>query len=194
MQSSSSDLLKKSGLNLFLYSRRGDHKSDLTVQVPSLEHHMARTLQVDQIGKVQLELLLNMEVIFEDNTRKQIRVLVDTGAQANLLKRGVAPRHLVRRAQTPVRLVAANGQEVRAGDQEVVAHLVFHRRNAHGENEGNEKFESRFYVADTEVDGILSYPWLNSQQIGMFPHLDTLAKIHPEQKVLTQGARAHCTR
>ena len=67
--------------------------------------------------------------------------------------------------------------------------MVFHRRNAKGEKEGKEKFEARFHVADIEVDAILFYPWLKSQQIGVFPHLDTLAKIHPEQKVLTPRSK-----
>ena len=45
------------------------------------------------------------------------------------------------------------------------------------------------HVADVEVDAILSYPWLKNQKIGVFPHLDTLAKIHPDQRVLTPRSR-----
>jgi hypothetical protein len=53
-----------------------------------------------------------MEAYFPDHTRKEIKVLVDSGAQANLLQKGVAPGHPVKTTTTPLRLVA-NGQEVR---------------------------------------------------------------------------------
>ena len=71
----------------------------------------------------------------------------------------------------------------------MVASLVFDRRNTRGEKEGKERFEALFHVADIEVDTIISYPWLRSQRIGVFPHLDTLAKLHPEQRVLTPRSR-----
>ena len=34
-----------------------------------------------------------------------------------------------------------------------------------------------FFDADIQVDAILSYPWLRQQYLGVFPHLEALAKL-----------------
>ena len=69
------------------------------------------------------------------------------------------------------------------------ASLLFDRRNAKGQKEGKEKFDVLFHMTDIEVDAIISYPWLQSKRIGVFAHLDALAKAYREQRVITPRRR-----
>jgi hypothetical protein len=46
------------------------------------------------------------------------------------------------------------------------------------------RLEGEFYEADIKVDAILSFPWLLSNHIGIFPHLGALAKDEPQFTLL----------
>ena len=69
------------------------------------------------LGKVSrsgenLQLLMKLEAEMVNGERQAIRVLIDTGAQANLIRRGLLEEHLMYAARTPLTLTTANGQRL----------------------------------------------------------------------------------
>ena len=67
-----------------------------------------------------------MEVmaVLPNGDRKPLKVLVDTGAEANLINIGVIPGHLTFPARKAIRLVSANGQPIRGGQDSSNMHRV----------------------------------------------------------------------
>ena len=55
-----------------------------------------------------IQLLLDMDVELPDGSLLPLKILVDTGAQVNLVKRGLVSRQDWKIAQNPVRLITAN--------------------------------------------------------------------------------------
>ena len=54
---------------------------------------------------------------------------------------------------------------------------------------GEEWVQIEFYVADIQVDAILSHPWLLENKLGVFPHLKALAQGGSGMVLLTpQGS------
>ena len=60
-----------------------------------------------------LQLILEMDATLENGKVKPIRILVDTGAEANLIRTGYIPDHLTYSARRLLRLVGANGLPIR---------------------------------------------------------------------------------
>ena len=40
--------------------------------------------------------------------------------------------------------------------------------------------KAKFYEGDIQLDAILSHPWLAQERLGVFPHLEGLAKLNEE--------------
>ena len=117
------------------------------------------------IGKIEVEgdnlqLLMMLDVFFEGDGKRRMQILIDTGAQINLVKNTLIPWHLARLAPKAVRLITANGQRMEGGerciDMEIGFQQVFRGRRL----PQTLFFEGTFYLADIEVDAIISYPWL----------------------------------
>ena len=126
-----------------------------------------------------MQLILEMEVELTNGSRKLIKVLVDTGAEANLVKRGVIPSDLTYPARKVLQLVAANGQPIQGGGRTASMKLGF-TQEVDGRLLGEElDFDVQFWEADIEVDAILSYPWMCQNRIGIFPHHRALARDRP---------------
>ena len=62
-----------------------------------------------------LQLILQVGAKLANGQCKQIKILVDTGAEANLIKTGIIPPHLTFPAVKSINLVSANGQPIRGG-------------------------------------------------------------------------------
>ena len=108
-----------------------------------------------------------------------LNCLIDTGAQVNLIKRGLVQSPMVSRASQLIRLFTADGSAMAGGDQVVQGRLhmqaVERARTmdgrgscAVGEPE-QVSFPAVAYLADIWPDAILSYGWLLSN--GLWPAL-----------------------
>ena len=131
-----------------------------------------------------LQLMLHMEAELEDGTLKEIQVLVDTGAQANLVRTSLIPTKFLRRARDPLQLLSANGEVIPGGDRETTLRIYFEKVPKEIQDQKPRHVTGVFHVANIAVDAILSYPWLRDAKIGIFPHLDSLAIPHHEQTLL----------
>ena len=154
------------------------------VEVPPFGRQSVRTYRIGTQGHENLQLSLRMEAEFKDGTTKLLQVLVDTGAQANLVRAGLVPSKFLHKAQDPLQLLSANGEVISGGDQETTLRLHFNKTTQKGKVEKRRNVTGLFYTADIGVDAILSYPWLRDAKIGIFPHLNSLALPHPEQVLL----------
>ena len=114
-------------------------------------------------------LLLNDEIL-------KINVLVDTGAEACLVRQGLVPQHLMYPASNPLRFETANGDFLSGGSMCTKMKLLLNSDS--GELSGPEPmdFNVEFYEANIKVDAILSYPWLAQAKLG--PAMDK-TKWHP---------------
>ena len=64
------------------------------------------------------QMMFRLQVKGKDGQPFWVRALVDTGAQASLIRTGLA-RDLVKPSKRPLRLVIANGEVLGGGDKEI---------------------------------------------------------------------------
>ena len=131
-----------------------------------------------------LQLILEMEAILENGTVKTMKILVDTGAEANLIRKGFVPDHLTFVAKRVLHLVAANGQKIEGGTRTAKTILKFSQEVNGVKMDDTLDFEVEFWEAQIEVDAILSFPWMCEHKIGIFPHHRALAMDQPVFKLL----------
>jgi hypothetical protein len=106
-------------------------------------------------------------------------MLVDTGCEANLINMRLCPADSVYDPEVPLKLVAANGQQLYGGQKVIRVSMLF-RQEVNGMiREGRFKISAEFYLADIKLDAILSYPWLRKNYLGVFPDLNALALRDP---------------
>ena len=104
-----------------------------------------------------------------EEVRPFVMVLIDTGAQVSLIRRGIIPSEMFRKSPKPVRLVAAGKQVMHGGDREVELHLQF-EGVFEGTDEKTKLFSpSTFYEADIADDLIVSYTWLGQRGFEVIP-------------------------
>ena len=126
-----------------------------------------------------IQLLLDMDVELPDGSLLPLKFLVDTGAQVNLVKRGLVSGQDWKIAQNPVRLITANNSVLRGGDKVVELGLNFNVVEDGFVQPQPISLKGDFYGAEIELDAILSYPWLRENSVGVFPHRDALARDWP---------------
>ena len=106
--------------------------------------------------------------------------MIDTGAEANLIKNGLLNVEEFEVANNTIRFTTANGQHLRGGDKNVDDYLGFHKEIGHKINPKSHWIPATFYEADITVDAILGCPWLVQKGVGVFPHLKALAQMEEE--------------
>ena len=81
--------------------------------------HEIPSYKMNKVHKVgeDLQLLMNIQVRTNDGTRKSVSVLVDTGAEANLVRGGLFNDSLMRNAREPLSFVTANGQPLEGASE-----------------------------------------------------------------------------
>ena len=131
-----------------------------------------------------LQLILKVDATFENGETKQIWVLIDTGAEANLIRRGVVPDHITYPAKKVLNLIAANGQPIQGGKRTARFNFGLTQFVDGVKLEDKLPLLAELWEADIELDAILSYPWMVENQIGIFPHLKALAKDFPKLTLL----------
>ena len=106
----------------------------------------------------ELQLVLELKTELEGGERRNLKVLVDTGAEANLIRTGLVPKRFTRPAHKVLELVAVNGQVLQGGKTTAYVKVYF-TQEVNGEVQGKElDFDVTFWEADIEVDAILSHP------------------------------------
>ena len=67
----------------------------------------------------ELQLVLELKAELEGGERRNLKVLIDTGAEANLIRTGLVPKRFTRPAHKVLELVAVNGQVLQGGGKQL---------------------------------------------------------------------------
>ena len=114
---------------------------------------------------------LRLDVTLEDGTSKKMKVLVDTGAQINLIKSGLIP---MREAGRPVAFKTADDSPMNGGKELTKLRVKLHKWGVRGDSSQTFELVDDFYNADIQYDLILSYPTLADHKMGVLPHRNAL--------------------
>ena len=116
------------------------------------------------------QLLMRVLATHKDGAKHILHILIDTGAQANLIRMGVTRNILIHSAK-PLVLFTANGARMAGGVKEVTLDLFFGARAyTTGAKLPDMVVPAQFHEADIQVDAILSYPWLRENRLGVWVH------------------------
>jgi hypothetical protein len=100
--------------------------------------------------------------IFQNDQRVHLKILIYTGSEINIIKRGLVSPDLFRLSSKPVRLLTASGSILSGGDYEVRSALNINGRAVNTNTPASVNFDTTFYEANIAVDAILSYKWLST--------------------------------
>ena len=135
-------------------------------------------------------LTLLLKVTSPGGRQKFIRALVDTGAQVNLVRNGLFSCDEFQRANSPLTLVAANGQVLEGGKSTIELRMKFYQSSEVTEVQSEVELDGEFFEANIGIDAILSYPWCKKHHLAGVPHLKCLAKVQPNL-ILVYGEKRH---
>jgi len=113
---------------------------------------------VTQLCDVARQIALEILVCPINGENKVVKALIDTGAQINVVKRGLFPENVMKPAKKPLMLTLADGQAFWGGDREVTARLTFGKIVNHAVRPWRAR--ANFYEGEIKADMILSLPWL----------------------------------
>ena len=137
-----------------------------------------------------LEKVLRVKVVITtpDNTQFQALALVDTGAEVNLIRKGLLPEHCFKEAKVRLRLVAANNQQIPGGAMEVTVQMVLPARDF----ETRERFSvttptTLYQSSGIGEDIILAYRWMAERSVVVDPRQHGMAATVDKIKVWIPG-------
>ena len=139
-----------------------------------LELHAVRVVHTQQGDERQLHLKVRVRCGQEELV---VDVLVDTGAQVSLVRRGLFKEESLQPGRRPVRLKVANGEIMGGGTNEATISMEFweHERLNRPDLAKRSTLSGNFYVADiADWDMIMGYDFMVGNAIGALPHRATL--------------------
>ena len=101
---------------------------------------------------------LRVRAEFQNGEQRELRMLVDTGAQANLIWTGVVPSAMFQPACRPLKLLTVSGGTRGGGSREVAVRISFQGTSQNGTIVPNWTEEAVFLEAHIHVDAIVGYP------------------------------------
>ena len=141
-----------------------------------LELHAVRVVDTPQGDERQLRLRVRVRCGQEELV---MAVLVDTGAQVSMVRRGLFKEESLQPSCRPVRLKVANGEIMYGGTHEATISMEFweHERLNRPDLAKRSTPSGNFYVADiTDWDMIMGYDFMVEIAIGALSHRATLVR------------------
>ena len=140
--------------------------------------------------KGERQLMVKTNAVLTNGEHYPLNVLVDTGAEVCLVKKGLFPSHLSHPAPKPLKFQTANGQPLEGGDRIISVKLQFLCDSNDLAEPETLEFNVDFFEANIQVDAILSFPWMSKARLGIFPHHKALVMDTPDLHFL-YGVREH---
>ena len=134
-------------------------------------------------------LVLTVHVAAPRGETKQIKVLIDTGAEVNLIRPGIFQPDSFQQASKPLKLVTVSGSILQGGQKTIP--LVFHLHGEHPQTgfKTHHLLGGLFYEADIGWDAIISYQLLRQQKIGVLPSRHCLMLDQGDHFILLKGGK-----
>ena len=145
-----------------------------------LELHAVRVVHTPHGDERQLHLKVRVRCGQEELV---VDVLVDTGAQVSLVRRGLFKEESLQPSRRPLRLKVANGEIMGGGTHEATISMESweHERLNRPDLAKRSTLSGNFYVADiTDWDMIMGYDFMVANAIGALPHRATLVREDDE--------------
>ena len=129
-------------------------------------------------GELQyVKLIMQVGVRLPSGRRENLRVLIDTGAEVNLIREGLIPYHEFTEARKKLFFTMANGQPMRGGDSVLNGTLMFKKSFGREGPQRDFSMDAQFYEADIHVDAILGNPWLIKEGLATYPVYRALTRL-----------------
>ena len=157
-----------------------DHTLEVLMHPDVLELHAVRVVHTPEGDGRQLHLKVRVRCGQEELV---VDVLVDTGAQMSLVRRGLFKKESLQPSRRPVRLKVANGEIMVGGTHEATISMEFweHERLNRPDLAKRSTLSGNFYVADiTDWDMIMGYDFMVGNAIGALPRRATLVREDDE--------------
>ena len=124
-----------------------------------------------------------------DEEEKEVMALLDTGAEVNLVRRGIIPEKYFRRSQHPKRFVTANHGVMAGGLTEVPCELLMEGMDIDTGEKVSISKKMAFYDGDVGVDVLLSYEWMATMDVEVHcrRHGLMVNRIYPQGPVWVAG-------
>ena len=153
-----------------------DHTLEVLMHPDVLELHAMRVVHTPQGDERQVHLKVRVRCGQEG---LMVDVLVDTGAQVSLVRRGLFKEESLQPNPRPLHLKMANGEIMGGGTHEATISMEFyeHERLNRPVLAKRNTLSGNFYVADiTDCDMIMGYDYMGGNTIGALPHRATLVR------------------
>ena len=153
-----------------------DHILEVMMHPYVLESHAVRVVHTPQADERQLHLKVRVQCGQEELA---VDVLVDTGAQVSLVRRGLFKEESLQPSRRPVSLKVANGEIMGGRTHEATISMEFWEpeRLNRPDLAKRSTLSGNFYVADiTDWDMIMGYDFMVGNAIGALPHRATVVR------------------
>ena len=157
-----------------------DHTLEVLMHPDVLELHAGRVIHTPQGDERQLHLKVHVRCGQEELV---VDVLVDTGAQVSLIRRGLFKEESLQPSRRPVRLKVANGEIMGGGTHGATISMEFweHERLNCPDLAKRSTLSGNFYVADIkDWDMIMGHDFMVGNAIGALLHRATLVREDDE--------------
>ena len=151
-----------------------DHTLEVLMHPDVVELHAVRVVHTPQGDERQLHLIVRVRCGQEELV---VDVLVDTGAQVSLVRRGLFREEYLQPSRRPVCLKVANGEIMGGGTDEATISMDIweHERLNRPDLPKRSILSENFYAANiTESDMMMGYDFMVGNAIGALPHRATL--------------------
>ena len=138
-----------------------------------------------------VRLTLTLDVYFDEHTHQGIRFLVDTGADINLLRKGLVDPKFLTPAKYPLEITTVSRSPMEGGSLETYAWVYLSGTDQDTREIKVLKCPAQFYEADIGVEGILCYEWLATFDLTLRPHKNCMQWVDSATKswVIMPGIR-----
>jgi hypothetical protein len=99
----------------------------------------------------------------------QALALLDTGAEVNLVRKGLVPSDAFQNSDSPLRILTASGDELDGGDKEVGLEIRFHGLDVDTKTKHMLLTPAKLFEANIEEDVIISYQWMGERDVRIGP-------------------------
>ena len=168
---------------------RRRHRSRAIREVYVMPWHLQHGGMPFSIGKIEQrgrkrQLLMEVEATVH-GVKRTMRVLIDTGAQANLVRQDLFPGSCFKPARRPLALSTVSGDMLPGGQREIRLKMTFATETEDGNPvDGGWKVATVLHDADIGCDAILGYEWLVDNKINVKAWTDALQLEQPPKYIL----------
>ena len=120
---------------------------------------------VSGVPTPQRRLVVQGTMRLTDGTEVPVQALIDTGAEVNLVRKGLVFANYFQPSLRPKRFVTADQAVMEGGAREVPCEFLLHGADMDTGLTTQVVCHTRFYDANIGVDAILSYEWLRQADI-----------------------------